>query len=577
MNRVGLKDYLLNHADDNDLLDCAKAWDRANKYGQFDTYKSVEEAAEVNGWDAAQALDEAARVDLDADNFRLNGYAHLESVSNADLLEYARDSIDDIVNWLEYADRYDLEDISSDIELLVDAKDPFEIINEVDCSVRSNGDAIEVNLKRGCDEATLSFSRRDVIDADKDDLSNVAYATAENYRMYADGRSTEEVQAKYREEHGRGLSAERTGQLTAACEKNMNALKQVLDDDEIEALENLFNVELCSETYCATLANEAPECKYIASALEKMGFDVEKGRTIEKHADLEAKQRVEFDAEQGDNFGEVSKYLGEFFGTGSVNQSGKINDSWGNSILVKGSNGRYDGPRGGITAYENFEDAVDTSESWHGGDNIFADCEIDGIWDENGSLFLTGAHHDGRVLVEMRQLTDVGEELYSNFQFDGGFYLPEEGFETMGFVYREGDESAFIHDLWDNPEMCSKPRWAEKAGGFPTEEYIMDHNGVKTEFQISEVKEGSFAYDQGARFDVKVLTDGHDCGYGHFCADLDDAHGFCEQFADSIAGLGESLDDMCKGRCEVAEASQAIDTGNREQIDKRHDDSEIGE
>lgn len=577
MNRVGLKDYLLNHADDNELLDCAKAWDRANEYGQFDTYKSVEEAAEVNGWDAAQALGEAARVDLDADNFRLNGYAHLESVSDVDLLETARDSIDDIVNWLEYANRYDLEDISSNIELFVDAKDPFEIINEVDCSVRSNGDAIEVNLKRGCDEATLSFSKLDDIDDDKVDLANVAYAVKNNYYKYADGCSTEEVQAKYREENGRGLSTERAGQLTAACEKNMNALKQVLDDDEIEALENLFNVELCSETYCATLANEAPECKYIASALEKMGFDVEKGRTIEKHADLEAKQRVEFDAEQGDNFGEVSKYLGEFFGTGSVNQSGKINDSWGNSILVKGSNGRYDGPRGGITAYENFEDAVDTSESWHGGDNIFADCEIDGIWDENGSLFLTGAHHDGRVLVEMRQLTDVGEELYSNFQFDGGFYLPEEGFETMGFVYREGDENAFIHDLWDNPEMCSKPRWAEKAGGFPTEEYIMDHNGVKTEFQISEVKEGSFAYDQGARFDVKVLTDGHDCGYGHFCADLDDAHGFCEQFADSIAGLGESLDDMCKGRCEVAEASQAIDTGNREQIDKRHDDSEIGE
>lgn len=35
MNRVGLKDYLLNHADDNDLLDCAKAWDAANEYGQF--------------------------------------------------------------------------------------------------------------------------------------------------------------------------------------------------------------------------------------------------------------------------------------------------------------------------------------------------------------------------------------------------------------------------------------------------------------------------------------------------------------------------------------------------------------
>lgn len=46
MNRVGLKDYLLNYADDIDLLDCAKAWDAANEYGQFDIYGSVEEAAE---------------------------------------------------------------------------------------------------------------------------------------------------------------------------------------------------------------------------------------------------------------------------------------------------------------------------------------------------------------------------------------------------------------------------------------------------------------------------------------------------------------------------------------------------
>lgn len=577
MNRVGLKDYLLNHADDNDLLDCAKAWDAANEYGQFDTYKSVEEAAEVNGWDAAQALGEAARVDQSADNLRLNGYAHLESVSDAELLDTARDSINDIVNWLEYANRYDLEDISSDIELFVDAKDPFEIINEVDCSVRSNGDAIEVNLKRGCDEATLSFSKLDDIDADKVDLANAVYATAENYYKYADGCSTEEVQAKFREEHGRGLSAERADQLTATCEKNMDALKQVLDDDEIEALDNFYDVELCGETYCATLANEALGCKYIASALEKMGFDVENDRAIEKHAELATKQRTVFDAEQGDDFGEVSKYLGEFFGSGSVNQSEKINDSWGNSILVKGSNGLYNGPRCGITVYENFEDAVDTLPNWHGGDNIFADCEIDGIWDENGSLFVTGAHHDGRALVEMRQLTDKGEDLYSGFQMDGGFYLPEDGFETMGFVYREGDENAFIHDLWDNPEMCSKPFYAEKALAYPAEEYIMEHDGVKTEFQITEVKEDSFAYDQGARFDVKVLTDGHNCGYGHFCADLADAHGFCERFAGDIAGLGESLNDMCEDRSEVASAVQDAHTGERYHEDEQRDNSEIGD
>ena len=63
MNRVGLKDYLLNHADDNDLLDCAKAYDAANQYGHFDTYDSVEEAAKLCGWDVATALSESRHVE----------------------------------------------------------------------------------------------------------------------------------------------------------------------------------------------------------------------------------------------------------------------------------------------------------------------------------------------------------------------------------------------------------------------------------------------------------------------------------------------------------------------------------
>lgn len=215
MNRVGLKDYLLNHADDNDLLDCAKAWDTAN------------------------------------------GYGHLESVSKASLLEDARDSIDDIIDWLGDASRYDLEGISSDIELFVNAENPFEIINEVDCSSRNQGNDIKVNLSRGDKDATLSFSKLDGIDADMVDFATVTYATAKGYNAYASGAGTEKVQAAFFKENGRRLSAARADKLTAACEKNMDALKRVLKDPEIMALDNLFNVELCSETYCATLANEA--------------------------------------------------------------------------------------------------------------------------------------------------------------------------------------------------------------------------------------------------------------------------------------------------------------------------------
>lgn len=87
MNRVGLKDYLLNHADDNDLLDCAKAYDAANQYGHFDTYDSVEEAAKLCGWDVETALSESRHVESDADCYRFNGYGHLEAVSNESLLE----------------------------------------------------------------------------------------------------------------------------------------------------------------------------------------------------------------------------------------------------------------------------------------------------------------------------------------------------------------------------------------------------------------------------------------------------------------------------------------------------------
>lgn len=60
MNRIGLKDYLLNEASDSDLLDCAKAYDTANQYGHFDTQDSVEEAAKLCGWDVETALSRRA-------------------------------------------------------------------------------------------------------------------------------------------------------------------------------------------------------------------------------------------------------------------------------------------------------------------------------------------------------------------------------------------------------------------------------------------------------------------------------------------------------------------------------------
>ena len=84
----------------------------------------------------------------------------------------------------------------------------------------------------------------------------------------------------------------------------------------------------------------------------------------------------------------------------------------GNPLIVSGSIGRWDGTRTGFTVYDNFDAAIDTSPSRFGGDNVFADCEIQKVWDENGHLFIHGAHHDGSVTVELRQLTDAGAVTY---------------------------------------------------------------------------------------------------------------------------------------------------------------------
>ena len=76
----------------------------------------------------------------------------------------------------------------------------------------------------------------------------------------------------------------------------------------------------------------------------------------------------------------------------------------GNRIIARGSIGRWDGTSHGMTSYKDLDDMM------YGPDSVFKDCEIGKVWDENGSLFIHGYHHDGGVDVEVRQLTDAGEE-----------------------------------------------------------------------------------------------------------------------------------------------------------------------
>lgn len=161
-------------------------------------------------------------------------------------------------------------------------------------------------------------------------------------------------------------------------------------------------------------------------------------------------------------------------------------DWYGNPVIVSGSIGRWDGTRSGFTVYDSFRDAIDTSPSRYGGDNVFADCEIQKIWDENGHLFLTGAHHDGSVRVELRQLTNKGADAYKAIE-DALATWTTDHFTINGRSYSTGIKSVLqaIRDLWDDPMLAEVPHYMEKAFGCPAEEYEEPEHPKEQEQAVS--------------------------------------------------------------------------------------------
>lgn len=180
------------------------------------------------------------------------------------------------------------------------------------------------------------------------------------------------------------------------------------------------------------------------------------------------------------DYEEEMRALAAFFNGEKSDMSDFVNPYGGNHILVSGSVGRWNGTSTGIAVYKDFDAATDCSPSRFGQGNVFADCEIQKVWDENGTLYLAGAHHDGRVSVEMRQLTDEGERLWGQLDYED--YLPLEGLTAMGKHYELGDENRFVHDLYNSPELCAAPRYVEQSLGCPSEEYEKEEGTLPHDF-----------------------------------------------------------------------------------------------
>ena len=142
----------------------------------------------------------------------------------------------------------------------------------------------------------------------------------------------------------------------------------------------------------------------------------------------------------------------------------------GNEIIAGGSSRRWDGESNGFFASRDLDSVL----SW---DGIFKDCELASIRDVNGSLYIEGTHHDGGVLLEVRQLSDEGQKIWDELYGERDWYFPDEGLDAMGKTYMYGDEYKFLRDLWENETLCPRVGYITKMFGAPIESY--EHDGAR--------------------------------------------------------------------------------------------------
>lgn len=278
---------------------------------------------------------------------------------------------------------------------------------------------------------------------------------------------------------------------------------------------------------------------------------------------------------------EMDNLIGYFDDAGSsINQ----NQNAGNHILVRGSAQRWDKTSHGIDVCERIEDVLDFSPARFGRDNVFADCEIDRIWDENGHLFLSGAHHDGRVTVEVRQVSEEAERLvFDKLDYEGDI-IDINPVEAMGRRYRDGDERELYYDLWENADLCPLPRYEETLFGGPALEYEHESHDTKTTIRAYPATQRWTGtpepYKKVYRFMILGEADGDYLGDlegepHKFCKSLEEAQECCESFiADHWDTQGQEYDlASASHEAELASAALASEThGSREIETERGDD-----
>lgn len=245
-------------------------------------------------------------------------------------------------------------------------------------------------------------------------------------------------------------SSERAGQLGIS---QLSAMDLALDALEIEKMidqlaDSVYEVYR-SDEYKSSIAGQIPKTRYIWNA-EDYGNQYIESCDYNYDLDLDNDDEYQLALERANDdrindFNEEVSDLDIFLSrSGNAMTHSASSEHHGNRLLVHGSIERWNGTS---SVYATFNDLCSllTPDS----NSPFQDCEFDSIYDQNGHLFVSGHHHDGDVVVEVKQLTDKGEEMFDE------------------------EESTFsdIEQIWSNDDLSLSPRYMEMAFGCPGVEF----------------------------------------------------------------------------------------------------------
>ncbi len=197
------------------------------------------------------------------------------------------------------------------------------------------------------------------------------------------------------------------------------------------------------------------------------------------------------------------------FFDGGDDEVGTSNPNRGLPIVVHRTMERDGIASSELSSYDSFDSP---------GDPVSLGCEIEnldirGILDVNGDLVIEGDSPAGPVALTVRQMTEDGEAVcWPLSTLDDS---PEESKVDSNSLGR----------MWEEDELVSPPRIAERLFGCPALEYEVDDVHVSARVLSQD--------ERSPRADLRIVTsvarDGTDLGEGRFFKSLGRAREWCER------------------------------------------------